>query len=73
MASLIWDVAQDKLERIHTLRNFLYENGKPLVKKGLPGTYKSHTEEEYRKILDEILNSELESYKTISHELGWDA
>lgn len=71
MATVIWDTAQSQKQLADDVRHFLYQNGKPLVKKGLPGTYNNHTEDEYREMLDRVMSSLYDNYKEISTDMGW--
>ena len=71
MASTIWDVAQSQARLTEEIRYFLYKDGKPLVKGGLPGTYNQHTEAEYREMLDRIMRGLYDDFNSIADEMGW--
>lgn len=71
MASILWDIAQVNKRLVESLNDFLFEDGKPLRKGGVPGIYKEHTEEEYREQLKAIQEEALWSYEQIASELGW--
>lgn len=54
MSDISWDIMEEQMRLVADLNDFLYEDGKPLRKGGIEGTYREHTESEYREYLKGI-------------------
>ncbi|MDF2841612.1 MAG: hypothetical protein K0R00_38 [Herbinix sp.] len=72
MSNPIRDCANAHKRTGEMLNDFLYEDGKPLLKGGKPGVRKDHTKEELEQMLEGILISSFENYNDIANELGWE-
>lgn len=71
MSSTIRNVGEAHRINGEFLNHFLYENGKPTIKKGKEGVVKFHTYQELWDELESIRLSSWDSYNEIKEELGW--